>query len=61
MLYDDFFVSFDDWYDYIYDAMLDQGIVVDGEFLEMMIKFSIDFLNEQGLIEGDIEFTLDED
>lgn len=61
MDYEGFLVSFDEWFDYVYDALLDQGIVADNEYLELMIKMSIDFLNEQGLIDSNIEFTLDED
>jgi hypothetical protein len=56
----DKFVSVDEWYDYVYDALLDEGFIVDSEFLHFLIESSIDFLNEKEVISGSIEIGFEE-
>jgi hypothetical protein len=56
----DKFVSVDEWYDYVYDALLDEGFIVDSELLHFLIESSIDFLNEKEVISGSIEIGFEE-
>lgn len=54
------FVEYDDWFDYIFESLIENGFVVDEELIDYFIRASVDFLEEKEIISGTIEIGYDE-
>lgn len=52
MNFDNSFVSFEDWVEFIFESLTSKGIAVDEEIIEAFVESSIDFLVQEGIISG---------
>jgi hypothetical protein len=52
MNFDNNFVSFEDWIDFVFESLTSKGIAVDEEIIEAFVESSIEFLVQEGIISG---------
>lgn len=52
MNFDDSFVSFEDWVEFIFESLTSKGIAVDEEIIEAFVESSIEFLIDEQIISG---------
>jgi hypothetical protein len=50
MNFDDSFVSFEDWVEFIFESLTSKGIAVDEEIIEAFVESSIEFLIDEQII-----------
>ena len=52
MNFDNSFVSFEDWVEFIFESLTSKGIAVDEEIIEAFVESSIEFLIDEQIISG---------
>ena len=49
------FISTDDWSDYVHNGLVANGIVPDEDIIMLIIDLTLDFFQEEGIIDYSIE------
>ena len=61
MNFDNSFVSFEDWVEFIFESLTSKGIAVDEEIIESFVESSIEFLIDEQIISGNFLLGYEEE